>query len=216
MSPSVALLRAINVSGKNKLPMSELKTLFEEAKCTNIRTYINSGNVVFNASEEVLKTLDNDISTAIRNKYGYEVPVIVRSFEEIQQLVTSCPYNTGEDEEDQGNEDKETPTTTATKTLSVTKTIKKKTNKSSSTSGQIFVYFLSKEASSDSIDQLDTNRSPPDKFQVQGKNIYLCLQSAAKTKLSTSYFDSKLGGTSTARNWKTVTALVKLMSNPEI
>ncbi|MFI5289844.1 MAG: DUF1697 domain-containing protein, partial [Polyangia bacterium] len=50
----VALLRGINVGGKNALPMRELVGLFEEAGCSNVRTYIQSGNVLFTASARAL------------------------------------------------------------------------------------------------------------------------------------------------------------------
>jgi len=62
------------------------------------------------------------------------------------------------------------------------------------------------------VDNLDPDRSPPDAFIVGGQEVYLQLPNGvAGTKLTNNYFDSKLTTTSTGRNWRTVTKLLKLM-----
>ena len=67
----VALLRAINVSGRNKLPMKDLAAMFVAAGCRDVVTYIQSGNVVFNAPAAVLKKLPQTISKHIADDFGY-------------------------------------------------------------------------------------------------------------------------------------------------
>lgn len=58
---------------------------------------------------------------------------------------------------------------------------------------------------------LDPNRSPPDSFQLRGREIFLhCPNGVARSKLTNAYFDAKLGTTSTARNWRTVLKLNEL------
>ena len=81
-----ALLRGINVGGKNLLPMKDLAELFSEAGCRDVRTYIQSGNVVFEAPATVLKKLPETVS----RKIG--VPVIVRSHAELEAVVRGNPF----------------------------------------------------------------------------------------------------------------------------
>jgi uncharacterized protein (DUF1697 family) len=88
----IALLRGINVGGKNKLPMKELVELFAEAGCSNVRTYIQSGNVVFGASASVRKRLAPTIEQRIKKEYGYSVPIILRSAEELVGIVKANPF----------------------------------------------------------------------------------------------------------------------------
>jgi uncharacterized protein (DUF1697 family) len=88
----VALLRGINVGGKNKLPMKELAALFEAAGCRAVRTYIQSGNVVFVAPPAAARRLPLQISTAIEKRYGYRVPVVLRTAEELQAVAAGNPF----------------------------------------------------------------------------------------------------------------------------
>ena len=83
----VALLRAINVGGKNKLPMKDLAGMFTGAGCRDVMTYIQSGNVVFSASASVLKKLPGVVSAKIAEEFGHRVPVVIRSHEELAAVV---------------------------------------------------------------------------------------------------------------------------------
>ena len=87
-----ALLRGINVGGKNKLPMKALAETFVKAGCTDVTTYIQSGNVVFRASAAVMKKLPATISAMIAAEFGHKVPVILRSHEEIAAAVAANPF----------------------------------------------------------------------------------------------------------------------------
>ena len=88
----VALLRGINVGGKNSLPMKELAALFTAAGCKDVKTYIQSGNVVFRASPAVVKTLAKKISAGIEAGFGMKIPVVILSAEEMQRAVKGNPY----------------------------------------------------------------------------------------------------------------------------
>ena len=90
----VALLRGINVGGKNKLPMKMLTEMFAAAGCRNVRTYIQSGNVVFTADPTVVRMdqLATQIATAITEQAGLKVPVILRSAGEIQHALRANPF----------------------------------------------------------------------------------------------------------------------------
>ena len=77
MNKYVALLRAVNVSGANKIRMAELKELFLEFGFSNPMTYLQSGNVVFSSSQNDTKLLEELISSKIKDHYGYDIEVFV-------------------------------------------------------------------------------------------------------------------------------------------
>jgi uncharacterized protein (DUF1697 family) len=89
---TIALLRGINVSGARKLPMAELKALFEELKCAQVRTYIQSGNVVFDRAKGDPSAFAVQVVALIKERYDYDVPVLIRSLAEMELVVTSNPY----------------------------------------------------------------------------------------------------------------------------
>ncbi|MAP55438.1 MAG: hypothetical protein CL605_11100, partial [Altibacter sp.] len=80
----IAFLRGINVGGHKKILMADLRLLFESLGYTQVRTYIQSGNVLFSAERE--KGLAENISEAIQIKYGWEVPVIVKTAEALRTI----------------------------------------------------------------------------------------------------------------------------------
>jgi uncharacterized protein (DUF1697 family) len=88
----VALLRGINVGGKNLLPMARLARRFEAIGCQAVRTYIQSGNVIFAASAALARRVPETISQAIRAEAGLEVPVIVRTAHELAEVARAHPF----------------------------------------------------------------------------------------------------------------------------
>jgi uncharacterized protein (DUF1697 family) len=92
-SGQLALLRGVNVGGKNKLPMSELAALFEEAGCSNVRTLIQSGNVVFTAGAAVSKKLAAVIEKKIEDRFGFRTPVVLRTAEELRAAIANNPFH---------------------------------------------------------------------------------------------------------------------------
>ena len=89
---NVALLRGINVGGKNKLPMKDLSAMFREVGCSDVRTYIQSGNVVFGAGPTLAQEIPSVISELILERFGYRVPVVVRTAAELQEVAQSNPF----------------------------------------------------------------------------------------------------------------------------
>ncbi len=172
----VALLRGINVGGKNKLPMPALAALFTESGCTSVQTYIQSGNVLFAADAGIAAGLPAEITRLISERFGLRVPVVLRTAAQIADtfhnnsfLAQGLPIET------------------------------------------LHVMFLADLPSPERAASLDSNRSAPDAFVVQGRDIYLYLPNGvADTKLTNAYFDAKLATVSTSRNWKTVTKLLEL------
>ncbi len=92
MSTVIALLRAINVGGRNKLPMAELRTLLGELGHSEIRTYIQSGNAVFHSSSEDLGAVSRQLSSAILERFGLVVPVIARTPSQLVHVAEHCPF----------------------------------------------------------------------------------------------------------------------------
>ncbi len=88
----VALLRGINVGGKNKLPMADLVSLFSEAGCTDVCTYVQSGNVVFRALAAALPKLPGLLARRIEERFGLQVPVVLRSAEQFRRVVAENPF----------------------------------------------------------------------------------------------------------------------------
>ncbi len=88
----VALLRGINVGGGNKLLKGELVEIFAEAGCRDIRTYIQSGNVVFRAAPSLVDGLSARITAAIASSHGYQIPVVIRTGADFAKVVSGNPF----------------------------------------------------------------------------------------------------------------------------
>jgi uncharacterized protein (DUF1697 family) len=89
----ISILRGINVSGQKKILMADLKKLYEELHLENVETYIQSGNVVFDADEKnTCIQLAEQIKDKIFEKYRFEVPVIVRTASEMRKTLNSNPF----------------------------------------------------------------------------------------------------------------------------
>lgn len=88
----IALLRGINVSGQKKIPMAELRELLSKAGLENVKTYIQSGNVIFQSSEKNKKKLEIKIHNVIKSHFGFEVPILVKTPIELQQIFDGSPF----------------------------------------------------------------------------------------------------------------------------
>jgi uncharacterized protein (DUF1697 family) len=173
----LALLRGINVGGKNKLPMKDLIGVFVESGCEHVKSHIQSGNVIFDAAPDVAAQLPGAIAARIADRFGYRTPVVLRTAEELAAVIANNPFLAAGCAED-----------------------------------ELHVYFLADRPDPRRVGQLDPDRSPPDRFEVRGREVYLRLPNGmGRTKLTNAYFDSKLATTSTARNWRTVTQFLELM-----
>jgi len=175
----VALMRGINVGGKNKLPMKDLVALFEEAGCREVRSYIQSGNVIFEADPELADRVRTDVPRAIAERFGYSVPLVLRTARELREVAARNPF--------------------------VTEAADPK---------HLGVGFLSEAPSPAAVASLDPARSSVDAFAIVGKEIFLHLPGGmARTKLTTDYFDRRLGTIMTTRNWRTVNKLVEMLGS---
>ncbi len=94
--PHVALLRGINVGGKNRLAMSDLRAYFEKAGALSVSTYIQSGNVVFTAAPRGASPVCEAVTGAIREHHGFEVPIVCQSGAALGSIVERCPFEATE------------------------------------------------------------------------------------------------------------------------
>lgn len=94
----VALLRGINVGGNNKVGMKELKAAFEAAGMTSVRTYINSGNVIFTSKSRDREALTRLLGKAISERFGFEVNLLVRDIDQIRSVIDVLPEHWANDQ----------------------------------------------------------------------------------------------------------------------
>lgn len=87
-----AFLRGINVGGNTKISMEPLRAMFESLGFGNVRSYINSGNVVFDAKKAANEKLESKIEKSIAAEFGMDVSVMVRAIGEIEELLAKNPF----------------------------------------------------------------------------------------------------------------------------
>ena len=92
MGKHIAFLRGINVSGQKKVPMAELRTVLSNGGLTDVKTYIQSGNIVFEGGNLSKKAMEVSIDTLIEKHFGFEVPVLIKSTTDLYQMLKNNPY----------------------------------------------------------------------------------------------------------------------------
>lgn len=93
MKTLIALLKGINVGGHKKVPMAELRELLSDIGYKNVRSYIQSGNVIFETHDKSRMKVENEISKAILNHFGFDVSVLVKTPKELKQIFDDCPFS---------------------------------------------------------------------------------------------------------------------------
>jgi uncharacterized protein (DUF1697 family) len=172
----VALLRALNVGGRNRLAMRELVATFEAAGASAVATYIQSGNVIFRSGAREAAGVAAHVRAALSDRLGVDVPVVIRTSAQLRAVARANPFlGDGGDP------------------------------------AALHVLFLSGRPAASRVSALDPARSGPDRFAVAGREVYLhCPDGIGRSKLTGDYFEGRLATTATARNWRTVTALVEM------
>lgn len=87
----VALLRGVNVGGNNMISMKSLKESFETMGFTQVSTYINSGNIIFQSREDDPRKFERKIEQMLSSDYQLDSKVVVRSLSEMEKLVKALP-----------------------------------------------------------------------------------------------------------------------------
>lgn len=93
MQTYIALLRGINVGGHKKVRMAELRELLTKSGLENVKTYIQSGNVIFQSSNKNSKDLEDTIQNSILKHFGFNVPVLVKTRDELTTVFNNSPFD---------------------------------------------------------------------------------------------------------------------------
>ena len=191
MSEYVALLRGINVGGRNAVAMPALQVVFESLGHERVATYIQSGNICFTSAPTRATALARgdapgqtaapgpvelaaEIERGILDAFGLGVRVVLRTRSELAQLAAVNPFLDSEADR-----------------------------------AKIHVIFLAATPTPERIATLDPDRFPPDAFAVVGREIFVHYPNGAgRSRLTLDYFERRLGTHGTARNWNTVNELL--------
>ncbi|MBW4694256.1 MAG: DUF1697 domain-containing protein [Lyngbya sp. HA4199-MV5] len=96
MHTYIALFRGINVGGKNVLPMKDLTSIFESLGASKVKTYIQSGNVVFQNESNDMSSFSKRLAIEIRERRGFEPHMLVIEPSEIEMAMTNNPFREAE------------------------------------------------------------------------------------------------------------------------
>lgn len=178
MAVLIAMLRGVNVGGHQKLPSATLKSVCEQAGFENARTYLQSGNAVFESDDaHPAKCLREELKNATK----LDVGVIVRTPKELRSVIKRNPFADAADKEP----------------------------------NRLLVVFLDDKpsaAAQANLEKLRTN----EEILFSGRELYAYFPTGAGvSKLANAFTEKKLGTMCTARNWNTVTALLKLAEEME-
>lgn len=182
MTTHVALLRAVNVGGRGSLPMADLRRLVESLGHRDVRTYIQSGNVLFDAADQQStpdaagdERLGAGISAAIEQELGMRVAVAVRTPHELADALARHPFL---DEPDHA---------------------------------KLMISFLVSRPDAAAGSRLEHERFSPERFALIGRDVHLHYPNGSgRSKLTSDYLERRLGVAGTVRNLKTVRKLVDL------
>ena len=179
MTDYLALLRGINVGGRNRVPMNELKAAMEASDFRNVATYLQSGNVLFESPRDDRRALAEQLQTLIKEHFDTTTPVVLRTLDELERTVSRNPFLDDEDDPK-----------------------------------LLHVLFLDGAPDEEDIEKLDPERSPGDRFAVDGHDVFVHYpHGSGRSKLTLDYVERVLGVTATGRNWNTVTRLHALMTD---
>lgn len=93
MKTYIVLLKGINVGGHKKIPMSELRELLSKSGFKNVKTYIQSGNVILQSKEENIEKIEEIIQKVILKYFGFEVSVLVKTRQDLERIFYDCPFS---------------------------------------------------------------------------------------------------------------------------
>ena len=94
MTTFFSLLRGINVSGQKNIKMDDLRKTFENLGFQNVKTYVQSGNVIFTGKDFDCTELEDKISGQIEEDFGFDVPVIALTMDKMRRIISNNPFLT--------------------------------------------------------------------------------------------------------------------------
>jgi len=175
MTAYIALLRGINVGGKNSLPMRDLRDILQSLGCGQVKTYIQSGNIVCHsdAKPELLRA---KITVAIEQKFGFAPFVLLLSATEFQVIVAANPFP---------------------EAIAMPKSL--------------HVVFLARPAVNPDRAMLEALRSPTERYVLTANALYLNAPDGIGGSRLAGRLEHCLGVATTARNWRTVSAVAAIV-----
>ncbi|MEG0377620.1 MAG: DUF1697 domain-containing protein [Eubacterium sp.] len=183
MQRYLSLLRGINVSGKNKITMSELKSGFAEWGFINAVTYLNSGNVTFSSDNDNKADVSGKIQEMIKSKFNLDIPVFVMAFEELEDILNNAPDWWGDDNKDiYDNLIFVMPPVTYEEVFKVIGEPKKEYEKISSYKNAIFWSFIRKDYTKTNWWAKTASSSISDKITIRTANTVRKIQSKVTCK----------------------------------
>lgn len=176
----IALLRGINVGGKNMIKMAELKAALEGAGLGAVQTYIQSGNVLFRSqqSEADLREL---VEQTIQARFGFAVPVVLRTGAALDSLINNLPFSDDDIAKAQAGTEAEV----------------------------LYAALLNDAPAEEHIEKVDKYKSAGEQMAVAGRDVYLLFSDSIRNSKLASHI-VKLDESATTRNWKTLTKLSEL------
>jgi uncharacterized protein (DUF1697 family) len=181
MTKHIALLRGVNVGGSARIAMKDLRGLFTDMGFEDVRTYLQSGNVVFAAPSDAPGAqcpaqLAASIGQRIAEDLGVSLTVLLRTGDSLARTLAGNPYLGQEDDP-----------------------------------AKLHVTFLAQEPAAEQAARLQVPAGESAAFTLAGDEIHVHAPDGyGRTKLNNAFFERRLGIRATTRNWKTVTALHEL------
>jgi uncharacterized protein (DUF1697 family) len=170
-------LHAVNVGGRNKVPMAWLREAAETDGFTDVATYVQSGNLIVSSDLGNADQVRERVRALIDKGLGLDVEVTVRSRAELEKVVDRNPMAEHVDEP-----------------------------------AKLHVSFLTGKADSAGLKAIDADAYAPDRFVVDGEQLYLWFENGAgRSKLATLPWRKKIGVAGTARNWRTVLTVLEML-----
>ena len=193
MQTYISILRGINVGGKKSVKMDVLRKIYVDLGFQNVQTYIQSGNVVFCSENSSTQDLAIKIAEKILETFAFDVPIIILTLQELQEVIKNNPFLVEIIENNQKENQQE--------------------NQQDSQKDKIHFHitFLSEIPEKALFDKIKENIYQKDEFSLLGKSIYLyCPDSYSNSKLTNGFFETKLKVIATTRNWKTSLELLNM------
>lgn len=177
MKTWVALFRGINVGGKHLLPMKDLKELLERDGCTDVKTYIQSGNVVFRSALTDPARVAARLASAVAGSRGFEPRVLVLTRKDLEKAVAANPFPSAD----------ENPKS-------------------------LHLFFLAEKPDRPDTDGMDHVKARSEAFVLTDKVLYLHTPAGFGISKLAQRTERLLGVEATARNWRTVSTILALVS----
>lgn len=166
MTLYIAFIRGINVGGKNKLKMADLQLMCENLGLTNVKTFIQSGNVFFESNEE--EPLIDKLENAIKGEFSVSTKVILRDIDELEAAISDCPFTEEE--------------------IQIAET-------ENSESESLYLHLMNKSADSELTKNLNKYISESDRYKILGKTVYILLTHSIRHSKLAAQLDKAAEGT---------------------